>query len=339
MSIPQCDVFLCHNSKNKEAVDKIRELLQRRGIKCFIDKHDLEPFQFFKKQLEEVISQAKSTAIFLGKSGWGPYQLKEMDLFIKKLTEYPNYRMGLVILPGCSDDISIYLTGKQSRIKAYHWVNFYQEDVDPIEKLIEGILGKQKIPRKNRLTGNLADKRENRKLRADLFQLAANKFQEEAKRLLEIVDLERKEIQGLRCEMNNLIPRIIDEVKLDSTVKQDAEYIYNCKKGLAKKACKFALSDVPQFQKDKIKLEDPHILRCFISDIESLLEIIHMSLISSSDTPLKEKFETSSGIDLEIYVKALTKIKDEIYRKNPNLTPLPGKHIDYLINHSELLLL
>ena len=198
MSTSQRDVFLCHNSKDKRAVDKIRELLQSRKITCFIDKHDLEPFQFFEKPLEEAISQAKSAAIFLGRSGWGSYQLKEIDLFTKKLAEHPNYRMGLVRLPGCPDDVSIYLNGKPSAIKAYHWVDFYQEDVDPIEKLIEGILGKRNISKKNRLTRNLmADERENRKLRAELFELVANEFKEEAEIILKIVYLEREKIVDL----------------------------------------------------------------------------------------------------------------------------------------------
>ncbi len=338
MSTPQYDVFLCHNSKDKRAVDKIRELLQSRKITCFIDKHSLESFQDFEKQLEEAISQARSAAIFLGKSGWGSYQLKEIDLFTKKLTEYPNYRMGLVRLPGCPDDISIYLKGKLSGIKAHHWVDFYQEDVDPIEKLVEGILGKQKVSRENRLTGNLiANEQENRKLRADLFDLVADEFKEEAERILKIVDFERKKIQVLEREMNDLIPIIIQEVKLDPAVEQDAKFIQNHKEGLVKKACEFALSDFPQFQKNQRSMEDRNTFRYFVTDIESYLERIHISLISSRENILEEKFEKTSGIDSEIYVKALTKIKDEIYEIKPHFTPLLREHINHLIKLSDLL--
>jgi len=338
MSTSQYDVFLCHNSKDKRAVDKIRELLQSRKITCFIDKHSLESFQDFEKQLEEAISQARSAAIFLGKSGWGSYQLKEIDLFTKKLTEYPNYRMGLVRLPGCPDDISIYLKGKLSGIKAYHWVDFYQEDVDPIEKLIEGILGKQKISRKNFLTGSLiVDEQENRKLRADLFDLVADEFKEEAEKILKIVDFERKKIQALEREMNDLIPIIIQEVKLDPAVEQDAKFIQNHKENLARKACEFALSDTPQSQKDQRSIEDRRMFRCFVTDIKGHLGRIHVSLINSRENLLEEKFEKTSEIDSKIYVKALERVKDEIYRMKPNFTPLLGKYINHLINLSDLL--
>jgi len=338
MSTSQRDVFLCHNSKDKRAVDKIRELLQSRKITCFIDKHDLEPFQFFEKPLEEAISQAKSAAIFLGRSGWGSYQLKEIDLFTKKLAEHPNYRMGLVRLPGCPDDVSIYLNGKPSAIKAYHWVDFYQEDVDPIEKLIEGILGKRNISKKNRLTRNLmADEKENRKLRADLFELVANEFKEEAEKILKIVDFERKKIQVLEYEMNDLIPIIIQENKLDPEVEKDAKFIKSHQENLAKKACEFALSDTLQFQKEQRSIEERHMFRCFVTDIEVLLERIFVSLISSTESFLEEKFEKASEMDSKIYVKALTRIKDEIYRMKPDFTPLLEKYMSHLINLSDLL--
>jgi len=338
MSTSQCDVFLCHNSKDKRAVDKIRELLQSRKITCFIDKHDLEPFQFFEKQLEKAISQAKSAAIFLGKSGWGSYQLKEIDLFTKKLAECSNYRIGLVRLPGCPDDVSIYLNGKPSAIKDCHWVDFYQEDVDPIEKLIEGILGKRNISKKNQLTRNLmADEKENRNLRADLFDLVADEFKEEAERLLEIVDFERKKIQALEHEMNDLIPIIIQENKLDAAVEKDAKFIQNHKENLAKKACEFALSDTSRFQKKQISIEERHIFRCFVTDIKGLLGRIHVSLINSRESLLEEKFEKTSEIDSKIYVKALTRIKDEIRRMKPDFTPSLERYMNRLIALSDLL--
>jgi hypothetical protein len=51
--------------------------------------------------------------------------------------------------------MSIYLKGKLLAIKNHHWIDFYQEDIDPIEKLIEGILGNQNRSGRDRLSGGL----------------------------------------------------------------------------------------------------------------------------------------------------------------------------------------
>jgi hypothetical protein len=340
MSTSQYDVFLCHNSKDKKAVDRIRELLQSRKITCFIDKHNLEPFQVFEKQLEEAILQARAAAIFLGKSGWGSYQLKEIDAFTKKLSKHPNYRIGLVILPGCpnANDISIYLKGEMSSIKDRHWIDFYQEDVDPVEKLIEGILGSQNISKEDNLNSDLsATERENRKLRADLFNLVADEFREEAERLLKIVEFERRRIQILERKMNDLVPIIIQEVKLDPIIERDAKFIQNQKKGLVKGACEFALGNALQSQKKCRSVEERHMFRCFSTDIENYLERIYVALINSRENLLEEKFEKTSNFDSEYYSKALSWIKEWIYKAKPSFTPLLSKHIDHLIKLSELL--
>ena len=338
MSTSQCDVFLCHNSRDKKAIDKIRELLQSRKITCFVDKHDLEPFQCFVKQLEEVIPQAKSAAIFLGSSGWGPYQLREIDLFTEKLAEHPNYRVGLVRLPGCPDDVSKFLEGKPSALKAYHWVDFYQENVDPIEKLIEGILGKRNKSKKGRLPHNLmVNEKENRKLRADLFDLVADEFKGEAERLLKIVDFERKRIQDLEREMNNLIPIIIQETKLDLKVAKDANFIRSYRENLAREACEYALRDTLQSKKEQRSREEDRMFRYFVTDIDDLLGRISVCLINSREILLEEKFDKQTEIDSKIYVKALKRVKYKIYKAEPNFTPLLEEYMSHLIRHFDLL--
>jgi len=147
----QFDVFLCHNSKEKEAVERIREELKARGIYAWLDKYDFEPFRRWQDQLEEIIPQVRAVAIFLGSSGVGPWVDIEMREF---LVEFANrkIRMGLVILPGCPEE----LIDKVPRfMKGFHWVDFRQHVPEPIDQLIWGITGQKS---KQRLKTSSIDK-------------------------------------------------------------------------------------------------------------------------------------------------------------------------------------
>jgi WD40 repeat protein len=133
----QFDVFLCHNSKEKAEVKKIREQLKERGIYAWLDKDDFEPFLPFQEQLERIIPQIKVAAIFVGPSGVGLWENIEMQVF---LDEFANrrIRMGLVILPNCP----VHVIESVSRfIKIFHWVDFRCLDPDPMEQLVWGITG------------------------------------------------------------------------------------------------------------------------------------------------------------------------------------------------------
>ena len=98
------DVFLCHNSQEKAEVEQIRERLKQRGIYAWLDKHDFEPFRRWQDQLEEIIPRIKAAAIFIGPSGVGPWADLEMREFLIEFAER-QIRMGLVILPGSSDEV------------------------------------------------------------------------------------------------------------------------------------------------------------------------------------------------------------------------------------------
>ena len=131
------DVFLCHNSQDKAEVEKIREQLKKREIYAWLDKYDFEPFRPWQDQLQEIIPKIKAVGVFIGSSGVGPWANIEMKEF---LVEFVNrkIRMGLVILPGCSDDS---LEAVPRFMNSFHRVDFRHSDPDPIEQLIWGITG------------------------------------------------------------------------------------------------------------------------------------------------------------------------------------------------------
>lgn len=131
------DVFLCHNSKEKAEVEKIREQLKKRGIYAWLDKYDFEPFRRWQDQLEEIIPQIKAVAVFIGSSGVGPWADLEMQEFLVEFAER-KIRMGLVILPDCPDEL---IKIVPRFIRSFHWVDFRQSEPDPMEQLIWGITG------------------------------------------------------------------------------------------------------------------------------------------------------------------------------------------------------
>ncbi|MGI2904704.1 GUN4 domain-containing protein [Tolypothrix sp. VBCCA 56010] len=134
------DVFLCHNSKEKAEVEKIRAQLLQKGIDAWLDKYDFEPFRRWQDQLEEIIPQVKAVAVFIGSSGVGPWADIEMREFLVEFAKNHKLRIGLVILPGCPDKL---INIVPRFLKGFHWVDFRLQNPDPMEQLIWGITGQK----------------------------------------------------------------------------------------------------------------------------------------------------------------------------------------------------
>ncbi|QSV64949.1 MAG: SUMF1/EgtB/PvdO family nonheme iron enzyme [Dolichospermum sp. DL01] len=134
------DVFLCHNSKDKPEVEKIRTELLQRGIDSWLDKYDFEPFRRWQDQLEEIIGQIKAAAIFIGSSGVGPWADIEMNSFLVEFVKR-KLRMGLVILPSCKYTFTELEEQTPRFLRSFHWVDFRQHDPEPLGQLIWGITG------------------------------------------------------------------------------------------------------------------------------------------------------------------------------------------------------
>ena len=72
------DVFLSHNSKDKPAVREIAEALRARGLVPWLDVIDLIPGRPWQEALEKIIETCRTAAVFVGRSGIGPWQEPEM---------------------------------------------------------------------------------------------------------------------------------------------------------------------------------------------------------------------------------------------------------------------
>ncbi|MBO1057757.1 MAG: TIR domain-containing protein [Dolichospermum sp. JUN01] len=134
------NVFLCHNSEDKPEVEKIRTELLQREIDAWLDKYDFEPFRLWQDQLEEIIGQIEAAAIFIGSSGVGHWADIEMKGFLVEFVKR-KLRMGLVILPSCKYSLTELEEKTPRFLRGFHWVDFRQQDPDPMKQLIWGITG------------------------------------------------------------------------------------------------------------------------------------------------------------------------------------------------------
>jgi len=68
------DVFLSHNSKDKPWVIDLKNRLQTRGIKVWLDKDEIRPGDLFVEALEKGIKESKAVALIISpdamNSGW-----------------------------------------------------------------------------------------------------------------------------------------------------------------------------------------------------------------------------------------------------------------------------
>ena len=149
--MPKFDVFLCHNSQDKPEVIKIARQLKQQGLKPWLDVWELPPGKSWQELLEEQIEDVKSAAVFVGSSGLGPWQKREMRAF---LNEFVN--RGCPVIPVLLENapqepkLPIFL-------QALTWVDFRHSQSNPIERLIWGITQMKPDKGKDPIASNLKD--------------------------------------------------------------------------------------------------------------------------------------------------------------------------------------
>ena len=139
--INEYDVFLSHNSADKEAVENIAQRLhQEAKLQPFLDKWHLIPGEPWQEGLEEALDQSRTCAVFLGPSGLGPWENEEMRGALDQRVHNKSFRVIPVLLPGTN------LKGKTILPRFLHrltWVDFRHglEDKEAFQRLICGIQG------------------------------------------------------------------------------------------------------------------------------------------------------------------------------------------------------
>jgi hypothetical protein len=133
-------VFLCHNGEDKAEVKKIGEQLKERRLLPWLDEWELQPGLLWEPLLEQQIENIKSAAVFVGKSGVGPWQEQELYAFLREFIKR-GCPVIPVLLPGISSEPRLPLF-----LKGMTWVDFRKPEPDPMERLIWGITGKKDSP-------------------------------------------------------------------------------------------------------------------------------------------------------------------------------------------------
>jgi DNA polymerase III delta prime subunit len=129
------DVFLCHNSEDKAEIRNIARKLAEKGITPWLDEEQIRPGELWQSALGEQIDCIKSAAVFIGKSGLGPWQQEEMQAFLNEFVERKCTVIPVIL------SSAVETPDLPWPLKNRHRVDFRLTNPDPIKQLIWGITG------------------------------------------------------------------------------------------------------------------------------------------------------------------------------------------------------
>ena len=137
------DVFLSHNSADKDAVRAIALKLKNKGISCWFDEWCLPVGERTNANLIRGLKESECCAVFFGPSGMGPWHDLEQDLALLLNVEAgrDGRRFGLipVRLPGAPDWRKLDLP---PFLRLFNGSSFSStEDASALVRLISGIQG------------------------------------------------------------------------------------------------------------------------------------------------------------------------------------------------------
>ena len=194
------DVFLCHNSEDKPVVREIARKLTEKNIKPWLDEQEIRPGTSWQTALGLQIESIRSAAVFVGETGFGPWQNQEIQAL---LSQFVNRECPVipVVLPSAKTTPRLPWT-----MANLHWVDFRDSNLDPLKQLIWGITGEKPSEQSRASSSN--------KTEVDVKELLPRK----AKQLIEIVlpgnlnEFSEKERDRILAGLNALLE--VGEVKL-----------------------------------------------------------------------------------------------------------------------------
>ncbi len=131
------DVFLCHNSSDKESVRKLADRLRERGVLPWLDERELRPGKDWLAGIESVVSSVKAAAIIFGPAGFSPWHQEECRAFQRQAVE-----RNMTVIPVILSDV-IGEPQPPEFLKGRTWVDFRKAATNPLERLIWGITGER----------------------------------------------------------------------------------------------------------------------------------------------------------------------------------------------------
>jgi len=121
---------------DKPAVREIAQMLVRVGIKPWLDEVEIRPGTSWQTALGQQIESIKSAAVFVGESGFGPWQNQEIQALLNQFVkrECPVIP---VVLSSAKTTPNLPWT-----LANLHRVDF-RTDLQPLKQLILGITGQK----------------------------------------------------------------------------------------------------------------------------------------------------------------------------------------------------
>ena len=133
-------VFLSFNSEDVEIVEKIAVYLADiEKLKPWFDRWEMIPGESSIAQLERGLQTCQTCAVFVGASGRGSWQKKEVETALRQQISSKEFRVIPVLLPGAPENVEL-----PSFLANNVWINLRQglENDNALWLLECGILGK-----------------------------------------------------------------------------------------------------------------------------------------------------------------------------------------------------
>lgn len=113
-------VFLSYNGDDRESVEKLAvHLADRAGLEPWFDRWYLVPGEHWVRNMERGLKASGACAVFVGRSGEGPWQKPEVDAALRFQVSRPGFRVIPVLLPDAPAELELphFLLG-------HTWVDF-----------------------------------------------------------------------------------------------------------------------------------------------------------------------------------------------------------------------
>jgi hypothetical protein len=144
MTETQPDVFLSHNSKDKNIVTQIASALVGRGLDVWLDDWSIQPGTRFQKNIGDALTRCGAVAVFISPNNVGRWEEREIEIAIQEQARREKLRVIPVFLPGITDE---QISQIPPFLGLYRWVDYRSGSnaADALDRLVWGITGVKPI--------------------------------------------------------------------------------------------------------------------------------------------------------------------------------------------------
>jgi hypothetical protein len=116
-------VFLCHSSSDKPAVENFYNILINDGVDAWLDKKNLIPGQDWKIEIPKAVRNSDVVIVFLSSSSITKegFVQKEIKIALDTADEKPDGT--IFIIPAKLENCEV-----PERLAKFHWVNLFEKD-------------------------------------------------------------------------------------------------------------------------------------------------------------------------------------------------------------------